>query len=157
MTLFPGVAFITGAASGMSILTASSHHTAPERWPRYAAHLQGNPHVQDSANMAKGIGRQTAISFAVEGCKKLALVDLDDTGLGETARLCREASADVETITLPTDVSDEASVAKAVSGAVEKWGRIDYAVNCAGMFGNSPCLSFISNWAPPYQSGEQPC
>nr|XP_036578371.1 2-hydroxypropyl-CoM dehydrogenase (short-chain dehydrogenase) [Colletotrichum truncatum]KAF6785614.1 2-hydroxypropyl-CoM dehydrogenase (short-chain dehydrogenase) [Colletotrichum truncatum] len=97
MSLFEGVAVVTGAASG--------------------------------------IGRQVAISFAREGCKRIALLDRDEDGLSETAHMCREANGDARTFVIEIDNRNEEDVAAGMEYVTEEWGRIDYAVNCAGMFG----------------------
>jgi NAD(P)-dependent dehydrogenase (short-subunit alcohol dehydrogenase family) len=85
----------------------------------------------------QGIGRQVARSFVAEGCTRVALLDRDGDGLWETARLCEAHSQNgaVQALSLPVDVSVEQSVRAAVDSVVKEWGRIDYAVNCAGKHG----------------------
>ncbi|TVY56312.1 3-oxoacyl-[acyl-carrier-protein] reductase FabG [Lachnellula suecica] len=98
MTLFPGVALITGAASG--------------------------------------IGRATAVSFSREGCIKVAICDRDVSGLEETVRLMkRELGVEVEVVSV--DMLVESQVEEMVAKVVARWGRIDYAVNAAGIIGNN--------------------
>ncbi|KAK2063962.1 short chain dehydrogenase [Colletotrichum caudatum] len=84
---------------------------------------------------ASGIGRQVAISFAREGCKRIALLDRDEDGALETARMCREANGETRTYVMEVDNRNEEEVSACMDNVVEEWGRIDYAVNCAGMFG----------------------
>ncbi|KXH40316.1 short chain dehydrogenase [Colletotrichum nymphaeae SA-01] len=115
MTLFSGVAVVTGAASGES-KDEIEHKTGTDR---------GN----------SGIGRQVAISFAREGCKRIALLDRDEDGALETARMCREANGETRTFVMEIDNRNDEDIASCMENVVEEWGRIDYAVNCAGMFG----------------------
>lgn len=82
-----------------------------------------------------GIGRQVAISFAQEGCGRIAILDRDEDGLSETSRLCKEQNRSVRTFIIPFDVRNEKDVEGAVDCVIEEWGRIDYAVNCAGIMG----------------------
>ncbi|CCF46447.1 short-chain dehydrogenase, partial [Colletotrichum higginsianum] len=84
---------------------------------------------------ASGIGRQVAISFAREGCRRIALLDRDEDGALETARMCREANGETRTFVMEIDNRNEEDVTACMESVVEEWGRIDYAVNCAGMFG----------------------
>lgn len=81
-----------------------------------------------------GIGRGVAERFAAEGAK-LALVDLNTAGLEETAALAKKAGADVEIYT--ADVSQTADVEAFFARTVELFGRLDIAVNNAGI-GNPP-------------------
>ncbi len=75
-----------------------------------------------------GLGEATARAFANAGCA-VACLDLN----GEAAeRVSRELQAgDVESMALPCDVSDADSVFRTVTAAVERFGRLDVAVNCA--------------------------
>jgi NAD(P)-dependent dehydrogenase (short-subunit alcohol dehydrogenase family) len=81
-----------------------------------------------------GIGRGVAERFAAEGAK-LMLVDLNEAGLKETADLAKKTGADAEIQT--ADVSQTADVDGFFKKAVERFGRVDIAVNNAGI-GNPP-------------------
>jgi NAD(P)-dependent dehydrogenase (short-subunit alcohol dehydrogenase family) len=79
---------------------------------------------------ASGIGRATAERLASEGAT-LALSDVNAEGLEETADTCRSAGSKV--FSAVSNVADEASVADLVASAVEEHGRLDVAVNVAGI------------------------
>ncbi|HET9535028.1 MAG TPA: SDR family oxidoreductase [Mesorhizobium sp.] len=74
-----------------------------------------------------GFGRRAAERFADEGAR-LVLSDLNGDPLEELA-----ASIGVETATLAGDVSDESLSESLVKLAVERFGRLDIAVNNAGI------------------------
>jgi len=80
-----------------------------------------------------GIGRACAKEFIDAGCRHLVLVDRDSTGLENTIKLLNTDSARVTTHTL--DVLDSEAVEKLVAGIPAKHGRLDYALNCAGVLG----------------------
>lgn len=79
---------------------------------------------------ASGLGRATALAFADAGAT-LALGDVAETGLEETAAAAREKGATVHTSRL--DVSDAAACGGFVAGAVDALGRLDALVNVAGV------------------------
>ncbi|MBS1838715.1 MAG: SDR family NAD(P)-dependent oxidoreductase, partial [Actinobacteria bacterium] len=79
---------------------------------------------------ASGIGRATAERLAAEGAA-LTLSDVNAEGLAETTATCRAAGSDV--LSVVADVSDEAAVAELVHSAVQQHGRLDVAVNVAGI------------------------
>ncbi len=79
-----------------------------------------------------GIGRATAVSFALEGCSQIAICDRNLEGLHGTERLMKDVSKDVEILVNQVDMLEEAQIENMVQAAVDKWGRVDYAVNCAG-------------------------
>ena len=81
-----------------------------------------------------GIGRGVAERFAAEGAK-LALVDLNQAGLDETAAKVKELGAEVETYA--ADVSVTEQVEGFFAKAIEHFGRLDICVNNAGI-GNPP-------------------
>lgn len=75
---------------------------------------------------ARGLGNAIACSFAKEGSKGIALVDIQDE------KTLNEGKANVEkygakVITIRADVTQEEQVERAVKETVEAFGRIDYA------------------------------
>lgn len=84
---------------------------------------------------ASGIGAATARLFLAEGAA-VAVADLDAAAAG---RLVAEMPAS-HALALETDVADETSVERAVERVVERFGRIDVLVNCAGVSIRHPAL-----------------
>jgi NAD(P)-dependent dehydrogenase (short-subunit alcohol dehydrogenase family) len=81
---------------------------------------------------ASGIGRATALLFASEGGRVL-VCDSDDAGGRETA--ARISAAGGKARFAHADVTSEPEVEAAVAAALEAFGRLDCAVNCAGVSG----------------------
>lgn len=76
-----------------------------------------------------GIGRAGAIRFAREGAK-VAVAEISKEGGEETVALVRQAGGDARLIS--TDVTDAASVERAIAATVEAFGKIDVLYNNAG-------------------------
>lgn len=81
---------------------------------------------------SSGIGRETAIAFATEGAKVVVANRRSEEG-NETIRLMREAGGDG--LFVKTDVTKDADVRAAVEKTVAAFGRLDFAFNNAGIFG----------------------
>lgn len=79
---------------------------------------------------ASGIGRATAERLASEGAT-LTLSDVNADGLAETTAVCRDLGSEV--LSVVSNVADEAAVADLVRSAVDAHGRLDAAVNVAGI------------------------
>lgn len=77
-----------------------------------------------------GIGQAVAIRFAREGAK-VALCGRGKAALDETVGLIREAGG--EAVAFETDVSDKSQVDRMFDRLIEQWGRVDIAVNNAGI------------------------
>lgn len=92
-------------------------------------------------NLSKGIGRATAVSFALEGCHRIAICDRNIEGLVETEKCMKEVSSYAEILKIKVDMLEEEEIHMMVHETVTKWGRVDYAVNAAG---SSP--SSLSPW-----------
>ncbi|MEF3311062.1 SDR family NAD(P)-dependent oxidoreductase [Paenibacillus sp. GYB004] len=84
-----------------------------------------------------GIGQAVAIRFAREGAK-VALCGRGKAALDETVALIREAGG--EAIAYETDVSNKAQVDRFIDGVIAEWGKVDVAVNNAGICEVSPFL-----------------
>ncbi|KLP02807.1 dehydrogenase [Fusarium fujikuroi] len=81
---------------------------------------------------ASGIGRETALSFAREGCKRIVIVDRDAKKLDDTELAIKESFQDVQVLVVPTDISKEEDIENLYSQATKTFGRVDYVVNGAG-------------------------
>lgn len=77
-----------------------------------------------------GIGRTTALAFASQRAR-VVVSDISATAGEETVnRIC---AAGGEAIFIQADVSIDAQVANLITRSVERYGRIDYAFNNAGV------------------------
>jgi len=77
---------------------------------------------------SSGIGRATAIKLSKLGCA-LALTDIAEAGLSETAELCHTEKI----ITAVLDVSNAAQCELVVKETAEYFQRLDHVFNCAGI------------------------
>jgi sorbose reductase len=87
---------------------------------------------------ASGLGRRCAVVLAQAGAR-VALVDVNQAGLAETAAIIGQAVA------LPADVTRSDEVERMLTSAVEALGQIDIAVTCAG----------IALWKPALEAPEE--
>jgi len=80
---------------------------------------------------ANGIGRACALRMAEEG-RDIVIADVDPAG----AEVAAEVQAlGQEAIFVPTDVTDEDAVRAMAAAAVERFGRLDILICCAGILG----------------------
>jgi NAD(P)-dependent dehydrogenase (short-subunit alcohol dehydrogenase family) len=79
-----------------------------------------------------GLGRASARLLAGRGAR-LVVADVDEEGGAATVAECEAAGSEARFVR--TDVTVEAEVAAAVAAAVEGWGRLDVAINNAGING----------------------
>ena len=79
---------------------------------------------------SSGIGRATAIALAKQGVKISIAARRINEG-EETVRLVKDAGSDG--MFVKTDVANEDDVRSLVEKTVNKYGRLDYAFNNAGM------------------------
>lgn len=81
-----------------------------------------------------GIGRALALGLAKRGAR-LALSDIDEAGLAETARLAGDLGAEIETGRL--DVADQAAFAEYARTVRERFGIVHQLYNNAGISAGS--------------------
>lgn len=79
-----------------------------------------------------GIGRATALAFAREGAKVVLAARRIPEG-EETVAMIREQGG--EAYFVPTDVSKASEIKAMVAACITEYGRLDYAVNNAGIGG----------------------
>jgi 3-hydroxyacyl-CoA dehydrogenase / 3-hydroxy-2-methylbutyryl-CoA dehydrogenase len=78
---------------------------------------------------ASGLGRRTAEYFVRDKGAKVAVFDVnDEAGASLVAQL-----GDANALYRQVDVTDEAAVAAGVQACIDRFGRIDVCINCAGI------------------------
>ncbi|KAK7222596.1 hypothetical protein V2G26_010599 [Clonostachys chloroleuca] len=85
---------------------------------------------------ASGIGRHTAIAFARHGVKRLAMADIDKGLLTTTYQDVKKMFPHVELVPIQMDVRDQEQVRRGIAETVSAFGRLDIAVNNAGIGGS---------------------
>lgn len=93
----------------------------------------------------KGIGRGTVLGLAKYGVQKIAMGDIQETEMQSLAVQVKEEYPGAECLVLHLDVTSEESVQAAVKATVERFGRIDIALNIAGVAGpggRAPSVGF---------------
>lgn len=80
---------------------------------------------------SKGIGRRTALTFAKEGAK-VALVARNEEDLNKAKSDIQSEFSNAEVLTVSADLQKQEGADKAVNSALEKFGKIDILINCAG-------------------------
>jgi NAD(P)-dependent dehydrogenase (short-subunit alcohol dehydrogenase family) len=81
---------------------------------------------------ASGIGRMSALFYAREGAQVI-VADLNEEGGQETVRLIQEAKGNA--FFVKTDVANPENCETMVKKAIEKYNRLDFACNNAGIGG----------------------
>lgn len=75
------------------------------------------------------------MSYARHGIRNLCLTDLSTKHLSSTIEKLRAVDSSIQILPLQANVASEKEVNDAVQQTVEKFGRIDVAVNVAGIGG----------------------
>jgi 3-oxoacyl-[acyl-carrier protein] reductase len=78
---------------------------------------------------SSGIGRATAVAFGREGAKVAVSYRSNRPAAEQTAAMVRKAGG--ESLVVPYDLADNASIHAAVEETVERWGAINVLVNNA--------------------------
>jgi len=77
-----------------------------------------------------GIGRATALRFAREGAR-VVVTDMDEAGMTDTVRLIKDGGG--QAVAVMGSVAERADAQKMVDAATATFGRLDIAVNNAGI------------------------
>ncbi len=106
--------------------------------------LDGKSELITSAG--SGIGRATALTLAAE-CAQLTVSDVAEDGGRETVGMIREAGGSAPFVRC--DVSTPSEIEALVDTVVQAHGRLDYAVNNAGIEGKIAPLAEqpLENWS----------
>src|ERR1700761_8285183 len=86
---------------------------------------------------ASGIGRAASLLLAQHGAM-LVVADRDTVAAQAVASAITDAGGSAAAVTV--DVADSASVDQLVATCVDRWGRVDVLVHCAGICPRAPVL-----------------
>jgi NAD(P)-dependent dehydrogenase (short-subunit alcohol dehydrogenase family) len=89
-----------------------------------------------------GIGREVALELARRGARGVAISDVDEAGLAETARLLEPLPG--ETVATPVDVADREAVLAWAEAVVQRFGVVHQIYNNAGIASGHTVLE--SEW-----------
>ncbi|QKX63423.1 uncharacterized protein TRUGW13939_10593 [Talaromyces rugulosus] len=103
--------------------------------------LQGSAYITGAGS---GIGRAVAHAFVKNGVSQIALGDINEQTAQETADQLKSINKDVNAIAIQVDVANEDSVKASIETATAAFGRIDFAVNNAGINGPLGLASDVS-------------
>jgi NAD(P)-dependent dehydrogenase (short-subunit alcohol dehydrogenase family) len=116
-----------------------SHHLLSARAPLLKA--VSHTYIQRVTTDNSGIGANTALAFARAGCTQLIITDISEASLSAVeAQLSQILSSQSQTpdiLSIAGDISSPEFISSLFSSIKSHFGRLDYAVNCAGIIGNN--------------------
>ena len=126
-----------GEYKDLSFDTKPKHSNSRRAYPIFPSNmahstgiLSGNAFITGAGS---GIGRAAALAYARSGATGLSISDLNDESVAETVRLIAEQSPHVDVLALHLDTTSEEAIKEAIEQTVAKFGRIDVAMNIAGI------------------------
>ncbi|KAI0088531.1 NAD(P)-binding protein [Irpex rosettiformis] len=94
---------------------------------------------------ACGIGQAAAVELAKLGLK-IAIADVDEAGLAETAKLVSDIIGQSNLLVIPTDVSKKEQVENLRDKVYEAWAEVAVLVNNAGIGPIGKSWEGLDNW-----------
>lgn len=88
---------------------------------------------QCSANI--GIGAAVVRAFAAAGCERIAITDVNPSTLEQTRHAVASTHPTVQLFAHAGSIAEDRFAQSFIDHVVSNFGRIDYAVNCAGVLG----------------------
>ncbi|KAI0754559.1 NAD(P)-binding protein [Daedaleopsis nitida] len=92
-----------------------------------------------------GIGRAAAVELAKIGLK-IAIADVDEASLSETAKEVSQIVGEANVISLPTDVTERAQVERLRDRVYEAWGEVGVLMNNAAIGIKGSSWTGLDSW-----------
>lgn len=95
-----------------------------------------------SSKAGSGIGKETVLAYAEAGAEGVVVADINFEGAQDVAEESKKVARHpkYQVLAVKLDIGDEKSVQSLVTTTVKEFGRIDYAVNSAGVSILEICL-----------------
>ena len=133
-TQLDGIALVVGVST---LPQAPKQLPFPTLPPGPHPHTQGYRHrtLIFYKQSGRGIGQQAAFSLAEAGAKVVVFADINEETAKESAEESKQyaSNKDYTAATFTVNVSDPKGVQEMVDVVVERFGRLDYCVNGAGV------------------------
>ncbi|RDW72888.1 oxidoreductase-7 [Coleophoma cylindrospora] len=84
-----------------------------------------------------GIGAAVAKAFASAGCERIAITDVNETQLLQTRAAIESAHPNTRVLSQAGNITDSNFIDAFMASLRTQFGRVDYAVNCAGVLGDN--------------------
>lgn len=95
--------------------------------------------VREDTAKVTGIGSAIARAFVVAGCARIVITDVNAASLEKCSGTLHElaSSPGLDVLAIHGDISSPDFVKQLFDTVKSRFGRLDYAVNCAGIVGNN--------------------
>jgi NAD(P)-dependent dehydrogenase (short-subunit alcohol dehydrogenase family) len=91
--------------------------------------------VASITGAGSGIGQATAVGLVRHGVRRIAICDVNRKSMDDTISLIRKIDKQVEIEAIEMDVTKESDVVSGFKQIIDRFGRLDHAVNNAGIVG----------------------
>jgi NAD(P)-dependent dehydrogenase (short-subunit alcohol dehydrogenase family) len=91
--------------------------------------------VASITGAGSGIGQATAVGFVRHGVRRIAICDINRRSMEDTISMINKVDKHVEIEVIEMDVTKESDVTSGFKQIIDRFGRLDHAVNNAGIVG----------------------
>ncbi|KAL6247636.1 hypothetical protein RBB50_004984 [Rhinocladiella similis] len=91
-----------------------------------------------------GIGQACTLELVRGGATGILITDLNEKGLEQTVRMSRAINENLPILAEVADITLDGTATRLVSKTAEKFGRLDYALNVAGVVGKQGPIDQIA-------------
>lgn len=119
---------------GFALVTGAGQYSPATQY-RYASENELLYWPLAKTTIGSGIGKACSIAYAEEGVAGIVCADINLSAVEAVAEETKRVAAhpNYRALALQVDVTNEKAVDEMMQRMVKEFGRIDYALNCAGV------------------------